>query len=144
MEIANCAKCFGRRFHAVPSERAVHMKIDKTRREIISGKINNLVAARLRLLTNRHDFSFVSNEFKPVAHSRGENQTTIRKNHVRLTLSLECSTFNAKGSQLRLDTVKSILLGGWIQTPTSCSPVARSPARQRRSCSNAHDPKRAT
>jgi len=30
----------------------VHVKIDKTRREIISGKINNLVAARLRLLTN--------------------------------------------------------------------------------------------
>ena len=90
------------------------MKIDKTRRDIISGKINNLVAARLRLLTNRHDFSFVSNEFKPVANFSGENQTSIRKNHVRLTLSLERSTFNAKGSQLRLDTVKSILLGGWI------------------------------
>jgi len=119
MKIGNCAKCFGRRFHAVASERAVHVKIDKTRREIISGKINNFVAARLRLLTNRHDFSFVSNEFKPVANSSGENQTSIRKNHVRLTLSLECSTFNAKGSQLRLDTVKSILLGGWIQTTTS-------------------------
>ncbi len=119
MKIANCAKCFDRRFHAVASERAVHVKIDKPRREIISGKINNLVAARLRLLTNRHDFSFVSNEFKPLANFIGENETGILKNHVRLTLSLECSTFNAKGSQLRLDIVKSILLGGWIQTTTS-------------------------
>ena len=122
MEIANCAKCFGRRFHTVASERAVHVKIDETRREIISGKINNLVAARLRLsglFTNCDDFSVASNEFKPVANFIGENQTSIRKDHVRLTLSLERSTFNAKGSQLRLDTVKSILLGGWIQTTTS-------------------------
>ena len=110
----------------------MHMKIDETGREIISGKINNLLPGRLRLprrrsprrpkaglLTNRDDFSFASNEFKPVANFIGKNQTWIRKNHVRLTLSLECSTFNAKGSQLRLDTVKSILLGGWIQTTTS-------------------------
>src|SRR5438034_8321520 len=97
----------------------MHMKIDETGREIISGKINNLLPGRLRLLTNRDDFSFASNEFKPVANFIGKNQTCIRKNHVRLTLSLECSTFNAKGSQLRLDTVKSILLGGWMQTTTS-------------------------
>ena len=42
MEIANCAKCFGGRFHGVASERAVHVKIDKTGREIISVKIDNV------------------------------------------------------------------------------------------------------
>jgi hypothetical protein len=76
MKIANCAKCFGRRFHAVASERAVHVKIDKTRREIISGKINNLFPARLRLpdlLINCDDFSVASNDFKPVANSVGKS-----------------------------------------------------------------------
>jgi hypothetical protein len=73
------------------------MKIDETGREIISGKINNFFPARLRLLTNSDDFSLASDDFKTVANSIGKNQTRIRKNHFRPTLSLECSTFNAKG-----------------------------------------------
>ena len=45
VEIANRAKRFSRGFHRVAAKRAVHMKIDKTGRKIISIEINNLVFA---------------------------------------------------------------------------------------------------
>jgi len=51
----------------------VHMKIDKTGREIVSSKIDNVFSARSCLLTNCRDFSLVSNEFEPIANSIGEN-----------------------------------------------------------------------
>src|SRR6266481_3499994 len=114
MKIANGAKRFCRCFHRVPTERAVHMKIDETGREIISRKINNFFPARLCLLANCDDFSLANVDFKPVANSIEKNQTRVCKNHVHLTLSLERLTFNAKGRQLRLDSVKSIILGRWI------------------------------
>ena len=46
MEIANRAKCFGRCFHGVAANGAVHMKIDKTWREIISVEIDSAFPAR--------------------------------------------------------------------------------------------------
>src|SRR5947208_16668761 len=111
MKIANGAKRFCRCFHRVPAERAAHMKINKTGRKIISLEIDDPFPATLCLLAYRGDFSFFGNKFKPITNSIGENQARIRKNHFRLTLSLECSTFNAKRRQLRLDAVKSILFG---------------------------------
>src|SRR5213593_4462599 len=111
MKIANRAKRFCRCFHRVAAERAVHMKINKTGRKIISLEIDDPFPATLCLLAYRGDFSFFGNKLKPVANSIGKNQARIRKNHFRLTLSLECSTFNAKRRQLRLDAVKSILFG---------------------------------
>ena len=47
----------------------MHVKIDETGRKIISGKINNLFASRLRSVANRGDFSLVNNEpsaFEPM------------------------------------------------------------------------------
>ena len=87
------------------------MKINKTGRKIISLEIDDPFPATLCLLAYRGDFSFFGNKFKPITNSIGKNQARIRKNHFRLTLSLECSTFNAKRRQLRLDAVKSILFG---------------------------------
>jgi hypothetical protein len=43
VEIANGAERFSRCFHRVAVERAVHMNIDKTWREIISIEINDLM-----------------------------------------------------------------------------------------------------
>ena len=73
METANCPKRLRRGFHRVPTDRAVHMKIDKTGREIVSSKIDNVFSARTRLFTNCRDFSLVSNEFEPIADSIGKN-----------------------------------------------------------------------
>src|SRR5437773_3779459 len=111
MKIANRAKRFCRCFHRVAAERAVHMKINKTGRKIISLEIDDPFPATLCLLAYRGDFSFFGYKLKPIANSIGKDQARIRKNHFRLTLSLECSTFNAKRRQLRLDAVKSILFG---------------------------------
>src|SRR6266516_2444841 len=87
------------------------MKINKTGRKIISLEIDDPFPATLCLLAYRGDFSFFGNKLKPIANCIRKNQARIRKNHFRLTLSLECSTFNAKRRQLRLDAVKSILFG---------------------------------
>jgi len=87
------------------------MKINKTGRKIISLEIDDPFPATLCLLAYRGDFSFFGNKLKPIANYIRKNQPRIRKNHFRLTLSLECSTFNAKRRQLRLDAVKSILFG---------------------------------
>src|SRR5438067_4147987 len=111
MKIANRAKRFCRCFHRVAAERAVHMKINKTGREIISLEIDDPFPATLCLLAYRGDFSFFGNKLKPIANYIRKNQPRIRKNHFRLTLSLECSTFHAKRRQLRLDAVKSIRFG---------------------------------
>src|SRR5881392_1976200 len=111
MKIANRAKRFCGCFHRVAAERAVHMKINKTWRKIISLEFDDPFPASLCLLAYRGDFSFFGNKLKPIANYIRKNQPRIRKNHFRLTLSLECSTFNAKRRQLRLDAVKSILFG---------------------------------
>src|SRR2546423_9485061 len=87
------------------------MKIKNPEQNIFSLKIDPPFPATLCLLAYRGDFSFFGNKLKPIANYIRKNQPRIRKNHFRLTLSLECSTFNAKRRQLRLDAVKSILFG---------------------------------
>jgi hypothetical protein len=83
VEIANRAKRFSRRFHCVPAERAVHVKIDKTGRKIISIEINDLVfLLRQGSLANRGDFSLLHDNFKPVANSIGKNQTRVCEDHL--------------------------------------------------------------
>jgi hypothetical protein len=81
VEIANCAKRLDRGFHCIASERAMHVKVNKTRREIISVEINNVFPARLRLLANLRDFFSVNDELKSIANAIGKNQTRIAKNH---------------------------------------------------------------
>ena len=81
MKIAKGAKRFCRCFDRVPAKRAMHMKINKTGREIISAKINNLFLGRLRLLTNCDDFSLANDDFKPIVNSIGKNQTRVCKDH---------------------------------------------------------------
>src|SRR5216117_4529408 len=103
MKVANGAKRFCRCFHRVAAERAVHMKINKTGRKIISLEIDDPFPATLCLLAYRGDFSFFGNKLKPIANYIRKNQPRIRKNHFRLTLSLECSTFNAKRRQLKVE-----------------------------------------
>src|SRR5438034_5645291 len=111
MKIANRAKRFCALCHRAAAEPAVQMTINKPGRKIISLEINDPFPATLCLLAYRGDFSFFGYKLKPIANSIGKDQARIRKNHFRLTLSLECSTFNAKRRQLRLDAVKSILFG---------------------------------
>ena len=66
MIIANGAKRFSRRFHRVAAKRAVHMKIDKTRREIISVEIDDLIfPVRQGSLANRSDFSLFTTTSSP-------------------------------------------------------------------------------
>src|SRR5689334_12095553 len=68
MEIADDPKGLCRGFHRVEAERAVHVKIDKTWREVVSGKVNNIFSARVRLLTNCGDFSASSDDFEAIAN----------------------------------------------------------------------------
>src|ERR687892_552434 len=90
VEIANGSKRFCRCFHRVAADRAVYMKIDKTRRQIISIEINELFSAYplacppwpRRRRTDRGDFSFFHNNFKPLADSIWENQTRVREDHL--------------------------------------------------------------
>ena len=64
MEIANRAKRFSRGFHRVSAKRAVHMKIDKTWRKIVSIEINDLVFLVCHgSLVDRGDFSFFHDNF---------------------------------------------------------------------------------
>src|SRR5438034_563959 len=111
MKIANRAKRFCRCFHRVAHTRSGHKKINTPWRTIVSLEFDDPSPATLCLLAYRGDFSFFGNKLKPIANCIRKNQPRIRKNHFRLTLSLECSTFNAKRRQLRLDAVKSILFG---------------------------------
>jgi hypothetical protein len=83
MEIANRAKRFSRGFHRVAAKRAVHMKIDKTGRKIISMEINDLMfPVRQGSLADRGDFSLFHDNFKSVANSIGKNQTRVREDHL--------------------------------------------------------------
>ena len=119
MEIANGAKCFGGAVHGIPAERAVNVKIDKPRREIISVKVDNVFAAGSGLLAcpskpwrrraNFRDFPSFHDNFEAVANAIGRNQTRICEDHSSITLNVQRSTFNVKRSELRLDAVKSIL-----------------------------------
>jgi hypothetical protein len=90
MEIANSAKRFWRCFHRVAAERAVYMKIDKTGRKIISIEIKDLFSVYplaclpqpRRRRTDRGDFSFFHDNFKPLSDSVVKNQTRVREDHL--------------------------------------------------------------
>ena len=70
------------------------MKIEETRREIVSLKIDNLFRARMCLLANCRNFSFCRDNLEAIANSIGKNQTRIGEDHSSLTLNVECSAFN--------------------------------------------------
>jgi hypothetical protein len=59
----------------------VNVKIDKTRREIISGQVDNIFPARSYLLTNVGDSAPVDDNFEAVANSIGKNQTRVCEDH---------------------------------------------------------------
>jgi len=93
MEIANAAKRFCCGFHGIPPKRAVNVEIDKTRCEIISVKIDNVLWPGLQVreftgrmpvprFTNGSDFPFFHDNFKSVANSIGKNQTCVCEDHV--------------------------------------------------------------
>jgi len=83
VEIANRAKRFSRGFHRVAAKRAVHMKIDKTGRKIISIEINYPVFLVCQgSLVDRGDPSLFHDNFKPVANSIWKNQPRVREDHL--------------------------------------------------------------
>jgi hypothetical protein len=81
MKITDGTKRFRGRFHRVAANCTVHVKIDKTGREIISAKIDNIFSARTRLLPNCGNFSFFRDNFEAIANSIGKNQTRVGKDH---------------------------------------------------------------
>ena len=83
VEIANRAKRFSGGFHRVAAKRAVHMKIDKTGRKILSIEINDPVFLVCQgSLVDRGDPSLFHDNFKLVANSIGKNQTRVREDHL--------------------------------------------------------------
>ena len=81
MEVADSPERLLRGFHRVAPDRAVDMKIDKTRREVISVKIGNTICGSIRLLPNLRDFSLLRNDLQAFTNSIRENQASISKNH---------------------------------------------------------------
>jgi hypothetical protein len=93
VEIANGAKCFGAAVHGIPAERAMNVKIDKTGREIVSVKVDNILWLGLQArgftgrmpvprLTNLGDFPFFHDNFEAIANSIEKNQTRVCEDHV--------------------------------------------------------------
>src|ERR1051326_5408377 len=74
----------------------MHMKIDKSGREKISLKIDNLFAHGRRLRPNSGDQSIFNEQIESVAHSIWKNQPPVLEDH-------------GSGRQLRLPELKSIL-----------------------------------
>src|SRR5438093_12286656 len=56
MEVADSPERLLRGFHCVTPDRAADMKIDKTRREVISVKIGNTISGSMRLLPDPPNF----------------------------------------------------------------------------------------
>src|SRR5204863_4007023 len=77
MEIADSPKRLLRGFHRVAPDRAVRMKIDKARREVISVKIGNIICGSVRLLPDLRNFPLLRNDFQAVTNSIRENQASI-------------------------------------------------------------------
>src|SRR5438552_8464722 len=96
MIIANCAESFDGAVHGVAAERAVNVKINKTRCEIISVKVDDIFATRSCLLTNVGNFSLLHDNFQAIANSIGKNQTRVCEGH-----HLEPSTLNVQGGFAR-------------------------------------------
>ena len=86
MIIANGAQRFSRRLHRVTSQRAVNVKIDKARREIVSGKIDSIFIAMIRSLAEFRDLSIEHDDLEAVAYSVRKNATRVGEDH-RFNLS---------------------------------------------------------
>src|SRR6266404_547226 len=82
MEIADSAKRLRRSFHAVAPKRPVHMKIDKSRRKIISAKIDNVLFAPIDSLTKIDNFSVLDQDVDSVADSVWQDAARVTKDHV--------------------------------------------------------------
>ena len=105
MKIADDPKRFRGRFHGVAANCAVHVKIDKTGREIISAKINSVFSARTRLLPNCGNFSFFRDNFEAIANSIGKNQTRVCENHA---VNVERSTRLRKATAWQAPDVQQL------------------------------------
>ena len=80
MEIADRPERLRGSLHCVAANGAVHMKIDKTRREIISIKIDNILR-RPGLLRDLHNFPFVRDDLEPFTDPIRKNQSCVAENH---------------------------------------------------------------
>ena len=81
MEIADRAECLRRGLYRVAAHRAVHMKIDKTGREIISIKIDNIICRSLRLLPDLLNFPLLGHDFQAFTSSIRKNEASVCENH---------------------------------------------------------------
>jgi len=81
MEIADRAECLRRGLHRVAADRAVHMKIDKTGREIISTKIDNTICRSFCLLPDLRNFPLLDHDLQAFANSIWENEARVCENH---------------------------------------------------------------
>ena len=88
MIIADGSERFRRSFHAVATQSTVHVKIDETRREVISVEIDNVFASCGGLVTNCSNFSSFSYNFEAIPNSVRENQTRVCQDHF-----IQCSMF---------------------------------------------------
>src|ERR1700732_3052178 len=79
--MGNRAKSFRRGLHRITAKRAVNVKIDKSRREIISTDIDDLIFRSRRLLSNLCNPPVSHDKLEAIANSVGENQTRVCKNH---------------------------------------------------------------
>jgi len=93
MEIADRPERLRGSLHCVAANRAVHMKIDKTGREIISIKIDNVLCRRPGLLPDLHNFPFVRDDLEAFPDPIRKNQSCVAENHfgeVRLVELTKC------------------------------------------------------
>ncbi len=76
MIVADRLKRFRRRLHRVAADRAVNVKIDESRREIVSAQIDRL---SVRSFADLGDFSVRHDDLQSVANSIRQNESSVRK-----------------------------------------------------------------
>ena len=59
----------------------MHMKINKTGREIISAKIDNIIFRGLRLLPDLLNFPLLGHDFQAFTNSIRKNEARVSENH---------------------------------------------------------------
>src|SRR5207302_9399557 len=95
MEIADGAERIRGSFHRVAPDCSMQMKIDKAWREIISGKIDNLVTGRACLWADLRDFAVPDDQLERVTSAIGKNATPVTQDHAgrRLRFRTRKSSF---------------------------------------------------
>ena len=63
---------------------AMHVQIDKTRRQIISIKIDNITFQGLRLLAELLNFPLLGHDFQAFTNSIRKNEARVSENHLSL------------------------------------------------------------